>query len=351
MSVVRQRDIHNELHPWKALAQALSAGSVKALARCLSLCEEDAAAFGELARYLPSDMEAPKTWVIGITGPAGVGKSSLIAGLISQALGTVGKVGVLAVDPSSPRSGGAFLGDRIRLLSHGQDARVFVRSLSSRGYAGGLAEAVQPMLETMAVAGFPIIFLESLGVGQGDTEITNLAQTTVLVLGADSGDDIQAQKAGVLEMADVFAVNKSDREASNHTFRHLQQMLEIGHALEGDDNSWWTPPVLRISATQGTGLSELWTALLEHRAFLETHQTPRMRYGQDKTSTLFWRAVGASVETWARNTLGEEASPYLERLAGRQDSAITLARAFAAQHIIPRLESRPQDSMPENDAD
>jgi LAO/AO transport system kinase len=202
--------------------------------------------------------------IIGVTGAPGAGKSTLTARLIAAARATDRRVGVLAVDPSSPYSGGAILGDRIRMQGHALDEGVFIRSMATRGHQGGLALAAPEAIRVLAAAGMTTVLVETVGVGQVEVEIAGAADTTVVVVTPRWGDAIQASKAGLLEIADIFVVNKADRDGAIETRRDLDNMLDINPAM-GD----WRPPVLLTTSSTGDGVDALWAAIADHRAYLE----------------------------------------------------------------------------------
>src|SRR5262249_5146086 len=201
--------------------------------------------------------------VIGITGAPGAGKSTLTARLIAAARAADIRVGVLAVDPSSPYSGGAILGDRIRMQAHALDADVFIRSMASRGHQGGLALAAPEAIRVLAAAGMTTVLVETVGVGQVEVEIAGAADTTLVVVTPRWGDAIQASKAGLLEIADIFVVNKADRDGARETRRDLDNILDLNPSMGA-----WRPPVLLTTASSGEGVEGLWTALSDHLAFL-----------------------------------------------------------------------------------
>jgi LAO/AO transport system kinase len=228
--------------------------------------------------------------VIGVTGAPGTGKSSLVSAL-AKAYRAGGKtVGILAVDPTSPFSGGAILGDRIRMRDLAGDKGVFIRSMATRGSLGGLARTTRDAIRVLDAAGFDIILVETVGAGQSEVDIVRTAQTTLVVDAPGMGDDVQAIKAGILEIADVLVVNKADRPGADNTVRGLKTMLELGHpaardqltshhgqllpsvvSTNGHEESFWIPPIVRTVATQEQGIGELVTAVESHHAYLVNH--------------------------------------------------------------------------------
>jgi LAO/AO transport system kinase len=215
-----------------------------------------------------------KAYVIGVSGFPGVGKSTLVDQMI-QAYREVGKsLGILAVDPTSPFSGGAILGDRVRMQRHGTDPGVFIRSLATRGHFGGLTRSTRSVIDVLDAMGKDIIIVETVGVGQDEVDIVTTAHTTIIVLIPGMGDDIQAIKAGILEVADIFVINKAEREGLEKTMRELQVMLDMN---AGGNNGKWKPPILATEAIQNRGVPELLSAIEAHKAFLFDHATTYLR--------------------------------------------------------------------------
>lgn len=204
--------------------------------------------------------------VIGLTGAPGVGKSTTTNALITELRRAGKRVGVLAVDPSSPFSGGALLGDRIRMQDHAGDPDVFIRSMASRGHLGGLSWSTPQAIRVLDAAGFDVVLVETVGVGQSEVEIAGQADTTIVLLAPGMGDGIQAAKAGILEIGDLYVVNKADRDGADQVRRDLRGMLNL--AERRDDA--WQQPILKISAAREEGLDEVVAAIAEHRSFLET---------------------------------------------------------------------------------
>lgn len=254
-----------------------------AVARLISLVEDGVGATGgdrgqlrEVAAALAP--YSGRAHVVGLTGPPGVGKSTSTSVLVRALRGQGRRVGVLAVDPSSPFSGGALLGDRVRMGEHATDDGVFIRSMATRGRLGGLAWATPQALRVLDAAGCDVVLVETVGVGQSEVEVVSLADTTVVLLAPGTGDGIQAAKAGILEVADIFVVNKADRDGAGQAIRDLRHILSLGeHPAEGD----WTRPVVRTVAARGEGVDDLVAALDAHRHWLdEVGERERRRIAQ-----------------------------------------------------------------------
>lgn len=264
------------------LAALVGGGDRRALARALTVVEEGRAGAGDLLRTLhPGAGGAP---VIGITGAPGAGKSTLTDRVVARLRSAGRAVAVLAIDPSSPFTGGAILGDRVRMQGHAGDPGVFIRSVSSRGHLGGLARPVGRMLAVLDAAGFGELVVETVGVGQSEVEVVDQADTTVIVLTPGWGDAVQANKAGLLEAGDVFAVNKADRPEVDATVRDLHQMLDLGGERP------WRPPVVTTIATTGEGVADLMDAIDRHRSHLvssgEGEERRRRRRRREMESAL-----------------------------------------------------------------
>jgi LAO/AO transport system kinase len=254
--------------------------------------------------------------VIGLTGPPGVGKSTTTAALVSAYRSRGLRVGVLAIDPSSPFSGGALLGDRVRMQDHVLDAGVFIRSMASRGHLGGLAWSTPQALRVLDVAGCDVILVETVGVGQAELDIASLADTTLVLLAPGMGDGIQAAKAGILEIADVFVVNKADRDGAAESARDLRQMISLS-ASDG-----WRPPVVSAVATRGEGIDDIVDALARHTQWLADSsegQQRRIRRAADEIeqialadlrATLTDLRGGSALKVLAAKLLAGQTDPY-----------------------------------------
>lgn len=256
------------------LVDQARAGDPRAVARLISLVEDASPLLREVAERL-----APHTGhaqIIGITGSPGVGKSTTTSALVTAFRDQDRRVGVLAVDPSSPFSGGALLGDRVRMQSHATDGQVFIRSMATRGRLGGLAFATPQALRVLDAAGCEVIIVETVGVGQSEVEIAGQADTTLVLLAPGMGDGIQAAKAGILEIGDVYVVNKSDRDGAHEVVRDLRSVLSLG-AVEGA----WRPPIVSTVAQSGEGIDKLMVAIEKHWASLEASgELSRRRTGR-----------------------------------------------------------------------
>ncbi|MCX4687791.1 methylmalonyl Co-A mutase-associated GTPase MeaB [Kitasatospora purpeofusca] len=248
------------------LVEQARQGRPRAVARLISLVENAAPELREVMAAL-----APHTghaYTVGLTGSPGVGKSTSTSALVSAYRRLGKRVGVLAVDPSSPFSGGALLGDRVRMQDHATDPEVFIRSMATRGHLGGLSWAAPQALRVLDAAGCDVILVETVGVGQSEVEIAAQADTSVVLLAPGMGDGIQAAKAGILEIGDLFVVNKADRDGADATARELNHMLGLGEAR---DAGAWRPPIVKTVAARGEGVDEVVEALEKHRAWLEEH--------------------------------------------------------------------------------
>lgn len=257
------------------LLQSMWKGDTRALAKLISFVENREESVLEImAEVYPKTGRAQ---VIGVTGPPGAGKSTLVDRLTMQARRGERKVGILAVDPSSPFSGGAILGDRIRMQRHSEDAGVFIRSMSSRGSHGGLSRAAKEVIHLLDAFGFDLVLIETVGVGQTEFAVVDLADSVVVVLVPEAGDSVQTMKAGLMEIADIFVVNKADRDGAERLAADLQVFLGL---VEGEPE--WKVPVLLTEAENGKGIEELYDKITAHRDFLENHPVQEKRRRQHR---------------------------------------------------------------------
>ena len=263
----------------ESLAAGVRAGDKRALARAITLVENsDALAYDLVRDVYP---ETGRAYAVGVTGPPGVGKSSLISALVGQVREAGKTVGVISVDPSSPFSHGALLGDRIRLADHFLDPEVFIRSMGTRGHLGGLAEATLQALLVLDAAGKELVFLETVGAGQSQVEVIGIADTVLLVLMPGSGDSIQALKAGIMEIPDVIAINKMDHPAAKTMLNEVRSILSL------DKEQAWRPPIVLTDATRGENVPELWEKIEAHRAFLDSEGLLEQRRRENLAGEVF----------------------------------------------------------------
>ncbi|GAA1230683.1 methylmalonyl Co-A mutase-associated GTPase MeaB [Oryzihumus leptocrescens] len=300
-----------------ALVESARAGSPRAVARLISLVEDGHPALREVMAAL-----APHTGrahVIGITGSPGVGKSTSTNALVGAFRARGQRVGVLAVDPSSPFSGGALLGDRVRMQDHALDPEVYIRSMASRGHLGGLSWTTPQALRVLDAAGCEVILVETVGVGQSEVEVAGLADTTIVLLAPGMGDGIQAAKAGILEIGDLFVVNKADRDGADATVRDIRHMISLGDRTEPN---LWRPPVVKTVAAQGEGVDEVMESIDKHFAWMESTgvlRERRVRRAGDEIEAIALQALrqrmgdlrhGNGVDELAAQVVDGSTDPY-----------------------------------------
>jgi LAO/AO transport system kinase len=267
-------------------------GDPRAVARLISLVEDESPLLREVTAALAPHVGHAR--IIGITGAPGVGKSTSTAALVGELRRAGRRVGILAVDPSSPFSGGALLGDRVRMQDHALDREVYIRSMASRGHLGGLAWSTPQAIRVLDAAGCDVVLIETVGVGQSEVEIAGLADTTLVLLAPGMGDGIQAAKAGILEIGDIYVVNKADRDGADTLRRELRSMLSLAERADGA----WRPPIVKTVASRLEGLDEVVTEIDRHHAWLEASgelATRRTRRARDEIEAI---AVTALRERW-----------------------------------------------------
>lgn len=310
-----------------SLAERLVAGDKRALARAITLIESDDPAGWELVREVYP--RTGKARIVGFTGPPGVGKSTLIGALTAELRKAERQVAVLSIDPSSPFTQGALLGDRIRLSDHFLDPGVFIRSMASRGALGGLSEAALQVALAMDAAGKDDVLIETVGVGQAEIDIVDHADTIVLALMPGSGDSIQALKAGVMEIPDVIVVNKADHPMTDTMVREVRGVLALSHDPEGEG---WQVPILCTEAARGEGVAELAAAIAAHRAHIELEGTLEERRARNLRNEVLGIATSRMrrrLETTAASDA--ETTALLERVVRRE-----LDPASAASQLLER---------------
>ncbi len=317
-------------------------GERRALGRLLSIVEQGGGKAQHLAR-LAFPWSARTELVIGVTGAPGAGKSTLVSRLAAEAR-SQGPIAVLAVDPSSPYSGGALLGDRVRMSAHAGDPGVFVRSMASRGHLGGLALAVPEAIRVLVASGYPRVVVETVGVGQVEIEVAGAADTTVVVVSPGWGDAVQAAKAGLLEVADVLVVNKADLDGASGARRDLEAMLDLDPAPSG-----WRPPVLSTDSLGGAGVEALWAAIVEHRSWLAGSgelEARRHRRLLGELEAVLVRRIEARARSVAAGARWEEVAA--EVLAGRLDPSAAAEVLLGPDPALPgpaRPAAEPRPSL------
>jgi LAO/AO transport system kinase len=309
------------------LVEKARAGDARSVARLISLVEDASPLLREVMAGLAP--YAGQAHVVGLTGSPGVGKSTSTSALVTALRAQGKRVGVLAVDPSSPFSGGALLGDRVRMQDHALDKEVYIRSMATRGHLGGLSWAAPQALRVLDAAGCEVIIVETVGVGQSEVEVAAMADTTIVLLAPGMGDAIQAAKAGILEIGDLYVVNKSDRDGADQVRRELRSMLALGERSEGS----WKPEIIKTIASKGEGIDDVVAGIEKHREHLEASgelDRRRTRRARDEIEAIAvtalreqWRGVheNAALDELAASVVAGESDPYaaadllLEQLA------------------------------------
>jgi LAO/AO transport system kinase len=333
------------------IASKIAARDVRTIARVLRDVDDRVAGHVELLKELFRD--TGHAWVVGVTGNPGAGKSTLTDRLI-ETLRAAGKtVAVLCVDPTSPYTGGAILGDRIRMTRHAGDAGVFIRSVATRGHLGGLSRSARDMVRVLDAARFDVVLVETVGVGQDELEITRTAHTTLVVMAPGLGDEVQAIKAGILETADVFAVNKADREGADATVRDLELMIALGtetmvaagkqkgHGAAKTDalptpagaaakTGSWTPPIHKCVAPRGEGIAEVVASLEKHRAWLDSSADGQERR-HERLAEELREALRETLIDEARAALGTEIDDAVRAVEARTLDPYSATEALVAR--------------------
>ncbi len=311
------------------LVEGVRSGDRRSVARAISMVEDGAEGLEQLSAGLFP--VTGKAYTIGLTGSPGVGKSTLAGELVRAARERHLSVAVLAIDPTSPFTGGALLGDRLRMQDHATDPGVFIRSMATRGHLGGMALAAPEAVRILDASGKDLVIVETVGVGQAEVDVAAATDTTLVVVSPGWGDAVQVAKAGILEIADVFVVNKADLDGADAAARDLEQMIRMGNALD------WPPPVVQVSAATSHGIDDLWAAVEAHRSFLESggrladKRRARLLYEVESLSTE--RLRGKVAQLLAQDTaladdlVDRRTDPYaaaailMEKVAGRPQAA------------------------------
>jgi LAO/AO transport system kinase len=307
------------------LPERIVAGDARAVARAISLVEDEQAAGADLIRAVFP--HTGRAYLVGVTGPPGAGKSTLVDRLTTELRRSAASIGILAVDPTSPFSGGAVLGDRLRMQSHAADEGVFIRSMATRGHLGGLARATGDAALVLDAAGKDIVIIETVGVGQDEVEIVRTADISIVTLVPGTGDDVQALKAGIMEIADVFVVNKSDREGADRLVSAIESNLAL-HEYRADQ---WRPPIVKTVATTGSGVADLLDAIQRFRVHSAANQTARRR-GRNEARVRELVAQRLLKDLEERVLTAGEWDAAIERVSSREIDPYT-----AADNLVKRV--------------
>lgn len=313
------------------LVEKARSGDLRSVGRLISLVEDESPLLREVMATLTAyaDSADSRARIVGITGSPGVGKSTTTNALVTEMRRKDLRVGVLAIDPSSPFSGGALLGDRVRMSDHATDKEVFIRSMASRGHLGGLAWSTPQAMRVLDAAGYDVIIVETVGVGQSEVEIAGLADTTMVLLAPGMGDGIQAAKAGILEIGDIYVVNKADRDGASTVRRDLRGALALAQRPEGA----WKPPILMATAQNGEGMAEVATAIEDHHEWLESSGELLRRRTRRAREEIEAIALTSLRQRWTGISSRTELDSLAEQVARRETDPWAAADTLLAAHL------------------
>jgi LAO/AO transport system kinase len=328
--------VRDKFRRLSSLADSIVSGDPRGIARGISLVENDADEGSALVRELFG--RSGRAYLVGITGAPGAGKSTLVDGLVSRWRRAGHTVGVLAVDPTSPFSGGAMLGDRVRMQAHAQDAGVFIRSMATRGQLGGLARATTDAALVLDAAGKDLVAIETVGVGQDEVDIARTADVSVLVLVPGMGDEVQALKAGVMEIADVFVVNKADRDGADRTVAEVESLLGLHAYAEGE----WRPTIVRTEATTGRGLDDVIHNIDRFRTQSAKIESRRRERAEAQLRAILGARLLRQIESRVSAT---EMGKLVDRIVAR-----TVDPYSAVDEVLSDIEPRAARGVPASDA-